>query len=268
MSMKILVDVYPACWILFLRFTTAAFMVYLFFHKRIHKTFKHDFKSGFILGVLLFIAIATQTVGLNYIGGGRSAFISATYVLMVPLIVWALRKIFPGFLTLIAASVCVFGMYLLTGDEISGTFNIGDFLTLICAITFAFQVIAIEKFTKGCDPVVLSFTEFLTLGILAFIYSILFETRNELINIESLPELLFTIILCTFGCYMIQIIAQKYVKPSRAVIIMSLESVFGLISSVILLGEVVTLRAGIGCALIFSAVLLSELEPYLKFSRR
>ena len=261
-SMKILVGVYPPCWILFLRFFSAAILVYIFFHKRIHKTFTHDFKSGFILGFLLFIAIATQTVGLKYIGGGRSAFISATYVLMVPLMVWAMRKIFPGFITLGAALLCVLGMYLLTGDEISGTFNIGDFLTLICALTFAIQVIAIEKFTQGCDPIVLSFVEFLALGIMAFFYSLAFETRNELINIESLPELLFTIILCTFGCYMIQICAQKFVKPARATIIMSLESVFGLLSSVIILGEKVSLKSGIGCLLIFTAVLIAELEPY------
>ena len=263
-SMKILVGVYPACWILFLRFSAAAVLVYLVFHGRINKNLKHDFKSGAILGILLFIAIATQTVGLNYIGGGRSAFISATYVLMVPFMVWAMRKIFPGYITLIAAFMCVSGMYLLTGDEVSGKFNFGDFLTLICAFTFAVQVIAIENFTQGCDPITLSFAEFFILGICALIYSLLFETQNNLIDIESLPELLFTIILCTFGCYMIQICAQKFVKPSRAVIIMSLESVFGLISSVILLGEKLTLRSFLGCVLIFVAVLMSELEPLIR----
>ncbi|MBQ3645572.1 MAG: DMT family transporter [Synergistaceae bacterium] len=263
-SMKILVGVYPASWILFLRFFTASILVYVFFSRRINKNIKHDFKAGLILGILLFIAIVTQTIGLNYIGGGRSAFISATYVLMVPFMVWALRKIFPGFITLIAAFMCVSGMYLLTGDEVSGTFNVGDFLTLICALMFAVQVLAIARFTKGCDPITLSFAEFFSLGICAFLYSIAFETRNNLIDFESLPELLFTIILCTFGCYMIQICAQKYVKPSRAVIIMSLESVFGLISSVILLGESFTLRTGLGCVLIFSAVLIAELEPFIR----
>ena len=263
-SMKILVGVYPASWILFLRFSAAAVLVYIFFHGRIQKNLKHDFKSGFILGVLLFIAIATQTVGLNYIGGGRSAFISATYVLMVPFMIWVMRKIFPGWITLIAALLCVTGMYLLTGDEVSGGFNIGDFLTLICALTFAVQVIAIEKFTQGCDPVTLSFSEFVILAVCAFIYSALFETKNNFIDFESLPELLFTIVLCTFGCYMLQICAQKYVKPSRAVIIMSLESVFGLISSVILLNESVTLRSILGCILIFVAVLMSELEPLIR----
>ncbi len=263
-SMKILVGIYPTCWILFLRFTAGAAMIYLFFHKRINKNFSHDLKPGFILGILLFAALVTQTIGLNYIGGGRSAFISAIYVLLVPLIIWALNKIFPGFVTLGAAFLCVLGMYLLTGDEISGTFNFGDFLTIICAFIFAAQVILIGKYTKGCDPVTLSFVEFISLALLSLASSILFETRQELINIESLPELLFTIVLCTFGCYMIQICAQKFVKPARATIIMSLESVFGLLSSVIILGEKISLKSGIGCLLIFIAVLIAELEPYIK----
>ena len=262
-SMKILVGVYPTCWILFLRFTAGAALIYLFFYKRVNKFIAHDFKSGVIIGFLLFLALVTQTVGLNYIGGGRSAFISATYVLMVPLIIWAFRKIFPGWVTLIAACLCVFGMYLLTGDEMSGTFNFGDFLTILCAITFAVQVILIGKYTKGCDPITLSFSEFVALAFFAFVSSLIFETRAELINIESLHELLFTIVLCTFGCYMIQICSQKFVKPARATIIMSLESVFGLLSSVYFLGETVSLRSGLGCVMIFVAVLAAELEPLI-----
>ena len=260
--MKILVEFYPACWILFLRFLSGGALIYIFFYKRINKNFVQVFKQGFIIAALLFAALVTQTVGLNYIGGGRSAFISAIYVLLVPLIIWVFKKTFPGFITLGAAALCVLGMYLLTGDEMSGTFNFGDLLTIICAFIFAAQVILIGKYTQGCDPVTLSFVEFLSLAFLAFVSSILFETRNELINIESLPELLFTIILCTFGCYMIQICAQKFVKPARATIIMSLESVFGLLSSVIILGEKVSLKSGIGCLLIFTAVLIAELEPY------
>ena len=266
-SMKILLGYYPACWILFLRFTAGSALIYLFFHKRINKNFSAAFKPGVILGFLLFAALAVQTVGLKYIGGGRSAFISATYVLIVPLLIWAFKKIFPGFVTLGAACLCVLGMYLLTGDEMSGTFNFGDFLTIVCAFTFAVQVILIGKYTKGNDPITLSLTEFISLAFFALVYSLIFETRGDFINIESLPELSFTIILCTFGCYMIQICAQKYVNPARATIIMSLESVFGLISGVILLGESVTFRSGFGCVLIFIAVLAAELEPFL-FSKK
>ena len=266
--MKVLVNYYSPCWLLFLRFSAGALLIYIFFHRRIHSSFMKVFKGGSIIGALLFIAIATQTVGLNYIGGGRSAFISAIYVLLVPLIIWAFRKKFPGWITLFAACLCVAGMYFLAGDEMSGGFNRGDVLTMICAFSFAVQIIAISHYAGGSDPIVLSFIEFLILSIMAFISSLIFESQAELINMHTIYGLLFMITFCTFGCYMVQICAQKYAKPSHASIIMSLESVFGLLSSVIFLNESVSFHMALGCSLIFAAVLIAELEPLLNYKNR
>ncbi len=263
-TMKILVGVYPTCWLLFLRFSAGAAMLYVFFHKRIHKSFTRELKGGVILGVLLFFAIGSQTVGLNYIGGGRSAFISATYVLMVPLMLWAVKKDFPGWVKLFAAVVCVLGMYMLTGEEVSDASIWGDTLTVICALTFAVQVIAISKYAHGGDPIVLSFTEFVSFAVMALVSSVLFESRASLLDEGSMYELVFTIVFATFGCYTMQVCAQKYAEPSHATIIMSLESVFGLLSSIVFLGETLTFRAGVGCGLIFVSVLISELEPYIR----
>ena len=262
-SMKILVTIYPSCWLLFLRFTAGALMIYVFFHKRIHESLRKCLNGGMLIGALLFVALTSQTVGLQYIGGGRSAFISAIYVLIVPLMLWAFRKKFPGWVTLFAACLCIAGMYFLTDDDMTGSMNIGDILTIICAITFAVQILAINHYTQDCDPITLSFVEFITLSGLSFITSLIFETRNELISMNGIYELIFTIVLCTFGCYMIQICAQKYAKPSHAAIIMSLESVFGLLSGIVFLGETITLRASIGCAMIFASVLIAELEPFI-----
>ena len=261
-TMKILVGVYPAFWLLFLRFSAGAVMIYAFFRRRIHRNFMHELKGGVIIGALLCMAIGTQTVGLNYIGGGRSAFISATYVLMVPLMLWALTHSFPGWLKIFAAVLCVAGMYCLAGDE-SGASLLGDSITVICALAFAVQVICISRYTHGGDPITLSFVEFVSFSVCALVWSVLFETRTVLLDRESLPELLFTIVFATFGCYVMQICAQKYAEPSHATIIMSLESVFGLLSSMIFLGETLTFWAGVGCAMIFISVLISELEPYL-----
>ena len=265
-TMKILVGVYPACWLLFLRFSAGSVLLYLFFWRRIKEHLRSELKGGVIVGLFLFVAISAQTVGLNYIGGGRSAFISATYVLMVPLMVWALKKDFPGWVKLIAAMLCVLGMYMLTGEDVSEGSLLGDGLTVICALTFAVQVIVIAKYVRGGDPMTLSFVEFVSFSVFALAASLAFETRPVLLDTGSMPELLFTIIFATFGCYSMQVWAQKYADPSHATIIMSLESVFGLASSIIFLGESLTLRAGAGCALIFVSVLVSELEPFLKKS--
>ena len=261
-TMKILVGVYPACWLLFLRFAAGSAMLYVFFRKRIHKSFMHELKGGVIIGALLFVAIGSQTVGLNYIGGGRSAFITAIYVLMIPLMLWAINRDFPGWVKLFAAGLCVAGMYMLTGGE-SGDV-VGDALTVVCAVMFAVQVIAISRYTRNSDPITLSFVEFLSLAVMALVSSIIFESRASLLDMGSIYELLFTIVFATFGSYAMQVCAQKYAEPSHAAIIMSLESVFGLLFSMAFLGEILTFRAGVGCALIFVSVLISELEPYIR----
>ena len=264
-TMKILVGIYPAYWLLFLRFSVGAALIYLFFHRRINEAFKKVIKPGAVIGILLFIAIGVQTIGLKYIGGGRSAFISATYVLIVPFMLWGLKRVFPGWLTIGAAVLCVLGMYFLSGDEAAGPDGyIGDILTVICALTFAVQVIAISRYTQDCDPVALSFAEFVVFAVVSFVTSLLFETPAEYFSLNGIAELVFTTVFATFGCYMVQIIAQKYAEPSHATIIMSLESVFGLVSSVIFLHESVTLRMLTGCTLIFIAVIVSELSPFLR----
>lgn len=264
-TMKILVGIYPACWLLFLRFSVGAAMIYVFFHGRINASFRNALKGGTIIGFLLFLAITTQTIGLQYIGGGRSAFISATYVLMVPFMLWGLRRVFPGWLTIGAAVLCVAGMYFLMGDEpLDGAnYVAGDILTVICALSFAVQVIVINHYAQNLDPVALSFVEFVTFAALSFLSSIIFETPAEYFSMNGIYELAFTIVFATFGCYMVQIIAQKYAEPSHATIIMSLESVFGLVASIIFLGESVTVRMLSGCGLIFAAVIVSELSPFL-----
>ena len=177
---------------------------------------------------------------------------------------WMIERKFPGWLTILAAVLCVWGMYLLTGDDSGGESLFGDFLTVICALMFAVQVIAISSYAHDSDPVALSFVEFVSFAACALVSSAIFESPSEYLSMNGLAELIFTIIFATFGCYMVQIIAQKYAEPSHATIIMSLESVFGLISSIIFLHESVTMRMLTGCALIFIAVMISEMSPHLK----
>ena len=264
-SMKILVGLYPACWLLFLRFSISSALILLFFHGRVRRNIRRDMKGGVIIGVTLFAAITSQTVALNFIEAGRQAFLTSTYVLIVPLILWAARHVWPGWVTLGAACMCVVGTALLTdlspsGDVHAMFMNLGDALTLLCALLYAFQILAISRYSRGGDPVTLAFVEFMTVSVLSIAAASLFEGPLKLKD-EAVPELAFTVLLCTFGCYMVQICGQKYTLPSHAAIIMSLESVFGLLSGIFFLGETLSLRMTVGCVLIFAAVLLAELEP-------
>jgi drug/metabolite transporter (DMT)-like permease len=257
-SMKILVELYPACWLLFMRFSVSAALILLFFHGRVRRNLRQSLKGGVVIGLVLFSAITAQTVALNFIEAGRQAFLTSTYVLIVPLILWAVKRVFPGWVTLGAAFLCLGGMAMLT--DLSGQANKGDLLTLLCALLYAFQILAISRYAGGGDPITLSFVEFTTLSIAAFAAACMFEGPLTLKN-EAVPELLFTIVICTFGCYMMQMCGQKYTLPSHAALIMGLESVFGLFSGIFFLGETLSLRMAVGCVLIFLAVLLAEIEP-------
>ena len=268
-TMKRLVSLYTPCWLLSLRFGPGAVMLLLIFSRRIAATWRRSLAAGVVIGGILFAAMAAQTVALNFIGAGRQAFITATYVLLVPLLLWVFRRVFPGWVTLGAAGLCLLGMGLLTDP--SGPLNIGDALTLLCAVLFAVQIIAIAHYTQGleehgqpsCDPIAVSFIEFVTLTLLCLAAGLLFEGPLHLRS-EGLPDLAFTIVFCTFGSYAIQVCAQRYSPPSHAAIIMSLEAVFGLIFGILFLGETLTLRAAAGCFLILASVIIAELEPFLK----
>ena len=264
-TMKILVGVYSSCWLLFLRFTLSSLFILIIFYARLKNNFKQCFKGGVILGTALFLAIATQTLGLNYTDAGKQAFITSIYVLIVPLLLWLFKKVFPGIITIYAAVLCVTGMYFLTGGlDGNFNFNVGDLLTLICAVFFALQILAAWRYTAFDDPVTLSFISFVCVAVFSFISALIFELPlKNIFDFDSIFELIYTALFVTLGGYLVQICAQKYAKPSHASIIMSLESVFGLISGIIFLNESVSLKAAFGCVLIFISVIGSELEDLI-----
>lgn len=263
---KVLLDIYPPNWLLFLRFSCGSALLLFFFHRRIGRMSRRAMAGGIVIGVALFGAILCQTLGLLFMAPGRQAFLVSTYVLFVPLLLWLFRGLFPGWHTLAATCTCLIGMALLTSD-LSGPLGRGEALTVLCALFFALQIIAISRYSAQCDPISLTFVQFTVLSLLTLAAALLFERPLQFHWRRGLPELAFAIVFCTFLCYLVQICAQRYTKASHAAILMSLESVFGLLWSVIFLGEPTSLRMLFGCLLIFLSVLLVELEPLLKRGR-
>ena len=198
-TMKRLVSLYSPCWLLFLRFGPGAVLLLLAFPKRILRTWRKNLRAGAVIGTILFAAIAVQTVALNFIGAGRQAFISATYVLLVPLLLWGFRHTFPGWATLSASALCLLGMGLLSDP--SGPLNPGDALTFLSALLFAGQIIAIGHYTQrpdgrdgaDCDPIAISFVEFTTLTLLCLAARARFasrprDSRSSLLPLFSAPS--------------------------------------------------------------------------------
>lgn len=259
-AMKEALDVYPTFWLLFFRFSLGALLMGIVFPRRILSCSRRDLIGGTTIGCLLFLAMGVQTLGLIFTTAGKQAFLTAGYVVMVPLLVWARRRIFPGWTTTLGSLICFTGMRLLISNA-DGPLNIGDVLTIFSALFFAMQIIAIGHFAADGDPMVLTFVQFVVTALLSLLAT--FPAGETLVfqGSRGLKEVLFSAFFCTFLCFLIQNLGQKYTSSTHASLLLGLESVFGALSGIFLLGETFTFQMGVGCALIFGSVLLVELAP-------
>ena len=262
-SMKDALYTFPTFWLLTLRFGSAALLMGILFRRRLSAITKEDIRAGAIIGVFLFLGFATQTLGLNYTKPGKQAFLTATYVVIVPFLSWGLRRIFPGALSFFASFICLVGMGMLTLQEGVLSIGTGDTLTLVCAFFFACQLIAIEYFAAKKDPMILTLLQILMVCLLSLPAALVFETWPGFQGGSGLWSIAYTVVFCTIFAFAVQNTAQKFTPSTHTAILLSLESVFGALSGIYFLGEVFTPRMAAGCALIFVAVLLTEAGPSL-----
>lgn len=244
-------------YLLFFRFIISAIVLSIIFFKKIKKASMKDIKAGVIVGLFLFGGFAPQTVGLQYTDAGKQAFITATNVVMVPFIYWGISKKRPDKFDVIAAFLCLMGIGVLSLNS-DLTIGYGDFLTLLCAIMFAFHISSTGYFAKESDPYVISIVQLGTAGILSLIFALLFEGTKFSIQSEAIIPILYLSIFSTMFAFLIQTIAQKYTNSTHAAIILSLEAVFGSTFAIIFLKEDFTIRFLIGCMAILISVITSE----------
>ena len=242
-----------------LRFILASGIMYIFLRKKIGKITIKDFKKGSVVGFFLYLAFAFQTFGLQYTTASKQGFLTATYVVMVPLIYWALYNKRPPVKAFIGSGITIAGISLISLEN-SLSLNFGDTLTLICALLFAMHIISIEYFAKKMDTTKLAFIQLFVAAILFTISTIIFEPIKLDLSSRAWGSVIYLAIFSTFACFTVQTIAQKYTTSSHASIIMSLESVFASIFGVIFLKEVMTKNILIGCSLIFIAILIIEVD--------
>lgn len=220
---------------------------------------------GIILGLFLGFATNFQQFAFNYSSAGKIAFITATYIFFVPIIGLFFRKKIP-LVTWICIAFGFLGLFLLSFPQNNdfGNINKGDILALICALFFCGQILLIEKFAPLCDGIKLSCVQFYTSGIISLILMFIFESPNwQSIRTAAIP-LLYSGIMCCGLAYTMQIIGQKYCEATVASLIMCMESVFAVLSSAILLHEILTPREIIGCVIMFLAILISQIFNGIK----
>lgn len=240
-----------------IRFLGASLILALIFRKKLKSIRKKDVQGGVIIGSFLFAAFVLQTVGLQYTLPGKQAFLTGIYVIMVPFLYWMVKKKSPGLHSVLAAFLTLVGIGMITLQE-SFRLNTGDWLTLLCDVGFAAQIVAIDKYAADSDTVILAIIQMFTAAIMALIASLLFESWPATISSRGLFSLGYVVIFSTMLAFLLQNVAQKYVLPAPAAVILSLESVFGAIFSIIFLDEVFTSSKIIGCVIILIAIILAQ----------
>ena len=219
-------------------------------------------KAGIPCGAALFAASGLQQMGMVHTDAGKSGFLTAMYIILVPLLgIFMKRK--PSKTIYISVVLAVAGLYLLSCVGVT-TINRGDLMLLGCALAFAFQILFVEIFGKGLNGVQLNCAQCIVNGVLSAIVMLLFEEPNmEAITACWLP-LMYAGILSMGVAFTLQIVGQKYLDSAPASIIMSLESVFAVLAGWLILGETMTTAETIGCVLMFAAVILSQIPIPLR----
>ena len=217
--------------------------------------------SGIVCGVALFIATSLQQVGLVYTTPGKAGFLTAMYIVLVPILgIFVHRK--PGINALFSVILALIGLYLLSFTNISNV-NIGDLFMIGCAFAFAVQILLIDRFAQQLDGLRLNCVQALVVSILSVPGILLNQETIDMNTILScwLP-LCFAGVLSMGVGYSLQIVGQKRLEPTAASLIMSLESVFSALGGWLLLRNTMTPAELTGCALVFAGVIVSQLPVH------
>ena len=253
----------PPAWILAVRFTAAALImgVALLGRRRLYFEKSHV-GYGLLFGLAMFMAYYLQTVGITDTTPGKNAFLTGTYCVIVPFLAWALLRRKPNRYNLVAAFLCIVGVGFISLDG-DLAIRFGDAMTLACACFYALHIILVSRFAEGRDVYVLTLWQFVGVAVCSVIVGLIAEpapTWSEL-SPECWASLAYLAVACTTLALLFQNIGQAHLPPASAALLLSLEAVFGVAFSVALGAEELTVRVVIGFALVFIAIVVSEVLP-------
>ena len=250
-------------WILAVRFTAAAVImgVALLGRRQLYLERSHV-GFGLLFGLAMFLAYYLQTVGITDTTPGKNAFLTGTYCVIVPFLAWALLRRRPNRYNIVAALLCIVGVGFISLD---GDFSIrfGDAMTLACAFFYALHIILVSRFAEGRDIYVLTMWQFAGVALCSWVVGLVAEPVPvwDALPLECWASLAYLTVACTTLALLFQNIGQAHLPPASASLLLSLEAVFGVAFSVALGAEELTVRVVIGFALVFAAILVSEVLP-------
>lgn len=244
--------------IMTIRFLLASFLMGAAGIRELKGISRKEIRAGMLMGAALFTGFAFQIVGLQYTTPSKNAFLTALNVVMVPFIAFVVLKKKIGVKSIAGAVMAIVGVGLLSLEK-NLTLGIGDTLTLVCAAGFAFQIFFTSEYVKKYRAVVLNFVQMLTAVALSFACLFIFGETEFHVSTKGWLSVLYLGVISTALCYLLQTASQRYVDETKAAIILSMESVFGTLFSILILHEQVTIRMICGCVIILAAVIVSNL---------
>lgn len=232
--------------------------------KKIDK--KHYACIGALLGCILFTGCALQQAGIAYTTAAKSGFVTALYIVIIPIIgIFMGKRI--GNQVWIGVVISLVGMCLLClKDDLS--VNVGDLITLGCAFVFSFHIIFVDRYASGLDSVLLSAYQFGASAICALPLMLIFETPDVGNILACATSILYAAVCSGAIGYTLQMVGQKYTEPTLASLLMCLESVFAAVGGWILLGEALSMREMLGCLLMLSASMIAQLPSRDKLPKQ
>lgn len=222
--------------------------------------------GGICCGIALGAASCLQQVGISMTTAGKAGFITALYIVIVPVLGVFIGKKIPK-ITWLCVAIAVAGFYLLCVNE-GFSISRGDLTVLGCAVLFSIHILLIDHFvSQGVDGVLMSCIQFFVAGALSLVLTLLFEEPSLNAILSAKVSILYAGILSSGVGYTLQITAQKHTDPTIATLLMSLESVFAALSGWLILHETLSPKELLGCALVFAAVILAQIPlPQKKIS--
>ena len=267
-----LTDVSPMIFVGF-RFGIATLLFLPFVYRHLIRVDKNTLLAGAVLGIFYFAGFAAQTIGLKLTTATKSGFITGTFVAFIPILQLLIEKRKPKWYNILSVFIVLLGLVILSSNgnnligfitQLGTEFNLGDLLTLICALLFAFQVVYVDVFTKKYDYLPLVFLQLFFTGLGGFLFSYIFSTAQIVeiqftINSSVVFSILYTSIFASIIATVIQLKYQKTVTPTKAGIIYSIEPIFAAVFAYFLLSEKISNFGLVGCALIFIGLIFSEI---------
>ena len=257
-SKAALVTITPL-WVMTFRFLGSGVLLLILFLKRVRRLDKRTVLMCMVVGSFMFTGMVFQTIGLDHTTASNQAFLIPSYVVLVPFVSWMMTRVKPRALD-VAAALLTFAGVAVISLKPDFSMNLGDALTLIFAVVYSFQIVFLGLFVKETDVMSFTVVQMLTAGGLSLFAALVFAPPLDGVSATSAFGILYLVVFNTALAFLIQNIAQQYTTSTHASLLISLESVFGLIVSVIFLHDPFGPRMALGCGLVFAAVLLSKLE--------